>query len=243
MIARALALTLLLSAGGAGACPAPQPGLLFHSCWGSARAALRLLPEAPPEPAALTVTGAYTGTDSRDGDLPNPVGLFVAGGAVVNPTLAPMDGILVIDGAGRLTLNHRREVPLGERVFDLRATDERRLFAQAAAKSGLSVMQSHLLIDAGRLDLRPVEGAPAARRRILFTDAYGYGVWQSAAALTLYEATRRLAAAHAPDRALNLDMGSFDYCLRAADGETAPCGLRAAEDFDRLSNLLQFSFD
>ncbi len=239
----ALALAALLAAAGGGAsaaCPPLSETLLLHSCHGGARAGLLLLPDEPlPEDGpALLVTGAYTGTEARASGAPKPVGLFVDGGRVVNPNLARMDGILLIDAAGRLALHHRARVPLGGAAHDLRDPAARARFARAAAAAGLSVMQSHLLIVEGRLDVRPREGAPLAPRRILFTDGQGFGLWQSAEPMTLHAAAAALAAAHAPEMALNLDMGSHDYCWRLLAGRAERCGLVGRTDLARFSNLL-----
>ena len=41
--------------------------------------------------------------------------------------------------------------------------------------------------------------------------------------------------------ALNLDMGSFDYCVRRTTGGTDPCGVLGVGDTAKLSNLLRLS--
>jgi hypothetical protein len=242
--AAALLLALALASAQTRACPPPAPELLLHSCRTEARARAILLPEDPlPEPArpALVVTGAYTATDARAGGLAKPVGLFVHGGEVVNPNLARMDGILVIEPeTGALRLHHRARVPLRAETFDLRELGERRAFAEAARRAGLSVLQSHLLVVDGRVDAQPVEGAPSAVRRLLFTDGAGYGLWQSPRPMTLHEAAEALAAAHAPRMALNLDMGGHDYCWRLAPDGARSCGLLGRGETGALSNLLAF---
>ena len=94
-----------LISGQALACPPPSDKLLFHSCWGQGRLAVYLLPEDLPLPAVappgrrLAVTGTYTARDSRGDGRPKPVGLFVHGGAVINPNLGRMDGVLMVDPA------------------------------------------------------------------------------------------------------------------------------------------------
>lgn len=236
---------LTLAARSAAACPEPGAGLLFHSCWGEARVALLLLPDdlplaAPPaEGLRLIVTGAYTGTGTRTQGAPMPVGLFLRRGELVNRNLGRMDGVLLIDPAdGGLQLQHRTRVELDGRSFDLRDIDQRHAFADAAARRGLSVMQSHLLIDGGELDVQPQEGAPVYVRRFLFTDAHGFGVWQSPAPMTLRDAAEAVAAALAPRMVLNLDMGSYDFCRRAEAGTETNCGGLVTEGMGKLSNLL-----
>jgi len=226
----------------ANACPEPGRALLFHSCQGPSEAAILLLPEETPDAAApqdgIAVTGAYTAREPREDGKPAPVGLFVDGGTVVTPHLAPMDGILLIDAEGRPSLHHRRAVSFAGRVHDLADLAERRGFAEEASRAGASVMQSHLVIVDGVVDVRPREDAPRFVRRMLFTDAEGYGLWQSPEPMTLHEAAERLAVEHSPAMALNLDMGSFDYCRLALAGTPRRCGLRSGAETAGLSNLL-----
>ncbi|MFQ5564839.1 MAG: hypothetical protein ACE5EU_00530 [Paracoccaceae bacterium] len=245
----AFLLTTLI-AGQAIACPEPSRALLFHSCWGTARAELRLLPEELPLPEAgatsrrLIVTGAYTARDIRGDGLPKPVGLFVHGGAVINPNLGRMDGLLLVDPtSGGPELYHRSRVPLGGRDYDLTVLDQRRAFVAEASAHGLSVLQSHLLIVDGQVDVRPQEDAPVFVRRMLFADAAGFGIYQTRWPKSLHDAARELAEASAPRMALNLDMGSYDYCQRAEDGVESGCGDLDRDDTGKLSNLLVLTLE
>jgi len=255
MIRRLAALLALATGLGlstpAGACPEPNANLLFHSCWaGRAHARLLLLPEELPLPGAgglpdglrVTVTGAYTGTERRAGGAPNPVGLFVNEGHVVNRNLGRMDGVLIIDPAdGEPRLHHREHVRMGEHAYNLTELAQRRAFLGRAADLGLSVMQSHLLVVDGRVDVRPQEGAPVFLRRMLFTDALGFGLYQTRWPVTLHDAAQDIVSALAPDMVLNLDMGSFDFCRRVEAGLEASCGSLRLEDIGKLSNLLVLS--
>ena len=114
----------------------------------------------------LTVTGAYTGTGMREGDRPKPVGVFLRDGDVASREFGRMDGLLIVapDGSARIALASAAE--LEGRRHDLTDLDGRRAFLEAASESGASVLQSHLLIRDGALDLRPVEDAPLAVRRV-----------------------------------------------------------------------------
>jgi len=243
-VIRWLALALGLVCGGAWACPPPSDTLLFHSCWGDARAELILLPDEPlpAVPAGarrhLVVTGAYTGKDARPGGAPKPVGLFVDGGQVINPNRARMDGVLFLPAEGPPSLHHGERVRVAGKTWTLSDAAQRLAFARTAAQAGASVLQSHLLIIEGAADVRPTLTAPRYRRRIWFTDAHGWGVWQSAEPLTLYTATARLRTALSPRMALNLDMGSFDYCRLTLAGTPTRCGLRSGAETAGLSNLL-----
>lgn len=233
-----LAAAILAAPVGAAACLAPDPMVIWSAC-AEPRAALLLLPEdAGDTPAeALDVTGAYTATDARAGGRPKPVGLFLRAGEIVGREYARFDGLLLIDAAGRPSIRHRRRAEIGGRRFDLDDAEARAAFLAAAAAAGASLLQSHLLIAEGEVDAKPLADAPRFRRRILFETAEGaFGLWDSGlAALTLNEAAEMLAARHRPRMALNLDMGSYDFCR---DGPRL-CGLLGAAETGKLSNLLR----
>jgi hypothetical protein len=241
-----LAIAALLAAP-AGACPQPGERLLFHSCHAASTIELLLLPEeaaalatAPPG-TTLDVTGGYTGTDTRGDGHPNPVGLFVDNGRVVSPNLARMDGILVIDGEGQPHIYQSTQVPLRGGVADLTDPDQRLDFADWASEHRISVLQSHLLIVDGRLDVRPQLDAPKARRRMLFLDRHGWGIYQTTEAQTLFDAGFVLQRRHRASMAINLDMGSFDYCVIRRDGMQENCGVVGSSETTKLSNVLRLS--
>lgn len=224
-------------------CSSSDDTLIWSACGDAAKLELRLLPEefGDPPSGSLDVTGVYTAEDLRGEGLPKPVGLFVRGGEVVSREYVRFDGVLLIDPNGKPALNHRFRTKLGEAVFDLEDPEGRSAFLAMAAAEGYSVAQSHLLIVDGAIDAFPQVGAPAFRRRILFQTADGsYGVYDSTPrVLTLAEATEDVAARFAPVMAINLDMGSFDYCYRGAKR----CGALSKAGAAKLSNVLRFSSD
>lgn len=254
---RALTLRLVLPlclglgapAHAVGACPdAAALGVLFSSCGGDARATALLLPEdlsalAPAQPG-LVVTGAYTGAEKREGGMPKPVGLFIRAGEIVSREFAPMDGVLLIDAEGRPELYHREAVAFGPRVWRLDDREERAAFIAAAEAAGASVAQSHLIVVDGAADVAGRENAPRFRRRAFVTHPDGWwGIWDSGARrLTLREAALEIERALGADMALNLDMGSYDYCVAvSAEGAAEICGALGAGQTARLSNLLAVS--
>jgi hypothetical protein len=234
-------------------CPPPSENLLFMSCWGdSARLDLALLPEdvadigaqlSPGVSLRLIITGAYTGTMPREDGKPKPVGLFLRDGQVVSREYGRMDGLLI--GGGKPHLFHAERFSLDGHQANLDRPTDRAEFLEHAARARLSALQSHLVIDRGQVDVRPRDGAPSFRRRMLFTRLDGsWGVFDTAAnRLTLHEATQALANAHAPWMALNLDMGGFDYCQRATPEGVTPCGALPAQATGKLSNLLILSLE
>ncbi len=150
-----------------------------------------------------------------------------------------MDGILVIGREGQPQIYQSTHVPLRDGAADLTDPDQRLDFADWASEQGLSVLQSHLLIIDGRLDVRPQIDAPTARRRILFTDRHGWGIYQTTDAQTLFDAGYELQQRLHPNMAINLDMGSFDYCVAARNGAQEGCGVVGAGDTAKLSNVLR----
>ncbi len=226
------------------ACPTGIPGLIFHSCWAEASAEVLLLPEeaarVPEGVTSITVTGAYTGKDAREDGLPNPVGLFIDGGQIVNPTLARMDGVLLVQD-GQPSIHHRERVAFEGIRWDLTDVETRQEFAEAARDKGASVAQSHLLLTDGALDVREQEDAPVAVRRLMFTDEHGFGLYQTALPVTLFTAAASIGETLSPTMVLNLDMGSFDYCIQSAADEITNCGVLAVEDTTKLSNLLRLT--
>ncbi len=213
-------LLLALAAGPGLACEAP--GVLFFDA--DPRVQIVLLPEDAVPEGGISVTGTYTATEPRAGDKPLPVGFFARSGEVVSQIGARVDGVLMIED-GHATITRRDRTGLD-------TSEGRAAMAGRAGQEGLSILQTHLLIDGGELDLRPVEDAPSFTRRLLFQTGSGLGLWQSAGPVTLHTAAASLRAACAPDMALNLDMGSYDFCV--SEGES--CGLLT--DTARLSNLI-----
>ena len=249
--ARLLAALLLATPLAAAGAAAPEgEGVLAAACPGPGALDLLLLPEEAgaldAAEAALTVTGAYTATDTRDEAKPKPVGLFVHRGRAVSLEYGRMDGLLVIEADGAARIVAAPAARVGEAEHDLTDPEGRRAFVAAAKAAGASALQSQLLIRDGELDLRPVDDAPRAIRRILFQSEDGaLAIWQSGArALTLHAAAEELARLHAPVMAMNLDMGSYDFCERTgpetgSGGASYSCGFLDRQGVERLSNLIR----
>lgn len=230
------------SAGTPGVCGAEADAdLLWSNCDGEGRAALLLLPEdaglTPDD--ALDVTGVYTATDRREEGKPKPVGLFVRRGEIVSREYARFDGVLLIDRDGAPRILHRRRAEFGGKTYDLDEAEARQEFVAAVAGAGASVSQSHLLIVDGEVDAFDRDGAaPRFRRRILLQAREGEtAIYDSSPRpLTLAEAAEEVKARYAPAMAINLDMGSYDFCRM---GQTS-CGLLSYADTGKLSNIIRF---
>ncbi len=186
----------------------------------------------------MDVTGGYTATDRRAENRAKPVGLFVRDGEIISREYVRFDGVLTIT-EGAPSLHHRRRIVFAGQSYDLENASDRGAFLSSAIATGSAVMQSHLLIVDGEVDTAPIDGAPRFRRRILFQMEDGeFGVFDSSPRmLTLNEATEEVAARFTPSMALNLDMGSYDFCRR---GDSL-CGALGPQSTGKLSNLLRFT--
>ncbi|MEM7270642.1 MAG: hypothetical protein AAF401_15490 [Pseudomonadota bacterium] len=221
----------------AGLCDMDDETLLWSSC-DDPRIHLRLMPEdAGPTPEnALDVTGAYTATDNRKNGAPKPVGLFVRNGEIISREYVRFDGLLTVSSEGKPKLHYRRAVAADDMRLDLENPDQRKLVLERMEQSGGSLLQSHLLIIAGKVDTAPIAGAPLFTRRILFETYEGHlGLYQSPFPLTLDLAARDVARRFNPKMALNLDMGSYDYCRKGA----SQCGVLTDGETAKLSNLIR----
>jgi len=150
--------------------------------------------------------------------------------------------LMLIEPDGALSLHHVARVRYRNSLSNLRDKAQRRAFVARAKQTGLSAIQSHMLITDGALDVRPVEGAPRFRRRVVFSYEDGrYGIFDSGSrALSLYEAGAEIQADYDPKMAFNLDMGSYDYCLLMKDGHKNDCGTLSRSATAKLSNVLVF---
>ncbi|MGB0508057.1 MAG: hypothetical protein ACPGGK_17865, partial [Pikeienuella sp.] len=173
------------------------------------------------------------------GGKPKPVGLMVRNGQIINREYVRFDGVLTIDVRNRAQIQYRRAVSFGGGLFDLNDGGERRAFLNTAARENASIIQSHLLILNGEVDVAQLASAPRFRRRIMFQTAEGHtGVFDSSPrSLTLYEAAVEVAETFAPEMALNLDMGSYDFCRRGSQ----LCGYLSVSDAAKLSNIIRLS--
>jgi hypothetical protein len=217
-------------------CPVSS-SVLVHSCKEDTSVRLRILPDEDVQDNAhiLTVAGTYS-----SGDRFGIEGLVIKAGKMVSSRYQNWDGVLVIDTSGIPRLFHAKNVKLDAQLFDLKHKISRMKFVELAKEAGVTVMQSHLLISNGTLDLKDVEDAPKFKRRLLVTFADGsFGIWETMKPETLYAAAYQVQKELNPKMALNLDMGAYDYCLSGPHGAEKDCG-RLIVSADKLTNLLEF---
>lgn len=214
------------------------PSVLIHSCQTDMQVHLRVLPDEAQTNSRhlLTVAGTYS-----SGDRFGIEGLVIKDGKIISSRYQNWDGVLIIDKKGVPDLFHAGDVALVGEGYNLKEKPQRDVFVAKAKELGVAVLQSHLLINDGRLDLKDVADAPKFKRRMLVTMNDGsFAVWESAQAETLYDAAHRVQQELNPKMALNLDMGAYDYCVSGPEGAQKNCG-RLIVSEDKLTNLLAFT--
>ena len=190
----------------------------------------------PPEGAErLSITGTYTSAEQ-----PIPVGFVLRDGLATTRQPGGPDGLLLIDADGRASIHDISRVAWSGAVYNLRDSGENAPFLEIAAAQRLTAIQTHLLINDGALDLRDIAGAPRFRRRLLFETQDGeLGVYDTGARMmTLYDAAVALQEAAWPRMALNLDMGTFDFCERLSANGVERCGYLRRSGLDKLTNVI-----
>lgn len=231
-----------LTAGASAACQLENT--LFSACDGAIKAKLVVLPRSL-DPGLdgnrrITVTGTYS-----SGDRYGIEGLALEQGQIVSSRFQKWDGGLLIDANGTPKLVNVAQVSWLNKDFNLKDTQSRRNFLVQAKAMGASFIQSHLLISDGVLDTRQLENAPRFQRRILYSNLEGQlSLFDSGTrSLTLFEAARELHTEHDAHMALNLDMGSYDFCQIETEDEKQNCGTLVSASDSRLTNLLQFTIE
>lgn len=213
--------------------------LLIASCNNPLSVKLRVLPDdtEPDSTHLLTVAGTYSSADRFGVE-----GLAIKNGEIISRRYQNWDGVLIITDDGLPRVFHAEDINIESEKYNLKEKSSREAFLKNATKNKFSVLQSHLLIRNKMLDLEDVENAPRFKRRLLvILEDESFGIWETRAPETLYEAARQLQDDLNPKMALNLDMGAYDYCFLGPVGVQIDCGnLNVSED--KLTNLLEFSY-
>ncbi len=186
----------------------------------------------------LLITGTYSSPEGK------VEGLVINKGEIVRSGVYPWDGLLTVNNAGKISLANVNEVELAGNRLNLRANkSDRKAFFKHAGATKLSAIQSHLLVTEGQVDVKQREEAKAFRRRVIIEDFEGrISVYDSTPQrITLYQAARISKEMYGARFAINLDMGTYDFCFRKLPGKDgSSCGL--ISDTSKLTNLLKFSF-
>lgn len=214
------------------------PNILVHSCQGAVDVRLDILPNgtAKSNNHLLTVTGAYSSADRFGIE-----GLVIQGGKMVSRRYKNWDGVLLVDANGKPEVFHASAVRIADITYNLKDKSDRDAFVPKAQEAGLAVIQSHLLITNGKLDLEDIDGAPRFIRRLFVQQVDGsFGIWETAMPETLYDAALLVQEELNPQMAFNLDMGAYNYCISGPVEAQKDCGQLLASK-DSLTNVLIFS--
>ncbi|MGH6816778.1 MAG: hypothetical protein ACREC6_13855 [Hyphomicrobiaceae bacterium] len=218
-----------------------DPNILFHSKGHSYRAAIDFPigrntqdPYAPPA-ADLLITGTYTTPDKM------PTGLAVDGNRIISSMLQPWDGLIVVRNDGRIFLKDIERFEFDWEPLDLRRSLEHyQKLLRTAAERGWTMVQSHLLIRQEAVIVKNAPGLPKFQRRMILQDRNGaIAIYDSRdRQLTLFEASEEVVRKYAPQLAINLDMGVYDFCRRRGTGGLIEkCGF--LDDTVKLTNLIR----
>lgn len=208
--------------------------ILFYSCDKQAVILLKFHPLELSHKTnnILSVTGAYS-----SGDRFGVEGLAFDGKRLVSSRFQNWDGIFLVSPNGVPHIFNSKKVNLWKKNFDLTLKNDRKKFIEIAQSKNWSMIQSHLLISNGNLDLYEIENARRYIRRMFFIKQTGWGVYQTKTASTLYEAAIEIKSLINPDMVINLDMGTYNYCQRSTDLGPKACG-ELLTNSKNLTNLI-----
>lgn len=202
----------------------PRLKQAFHSLAGSSEHTERVV-----------VSGTYTSPFNM------PVGLAIDQGNVVNPALQKWDGLLIINGSGQVFIVHVDDVQYDFRNFHLRTSySDYIAFIELAKRNRFSVIQSHLLINHGEILIKDDPKQQRFRRRVIFQTAdQGVYIYDSfdQQPLTLFETATLLKDRYKAVKALNVDIGVYNYCV-IYSGKTMLKNYSHLQKGVVLSNLL-----
>ncbi len=156
----------------------------------------------------LIVTGGYTSP------LKIPAGLAINKGKIINPALQKWDGFLIIDSDGKIHIADVNQINYQFRQFNLhKSYEDYRYFLKIASREKLTVIQSHLLINQGKILTTEGKNSKIFRRRVVFGTADGgIHVYDSLEqVITLHALAKTLKEQYDAQIALNLDMGIYNY--------------------------------
>lgn len=185
----------------------------------------------------LEITGTYTSPYDY------PTGLFIQEGKIINPIMQSWDGLLVVDRNGRLNLMNLNEFQYGFRTYKIKERQEDYLdFLKFASDDKISVMQSHLILNNGEIDVS--NNKRLFKRRAVVSDKSGeIFVYDSLnKSISLFDLATILKEKYDALYAINLDMGAFNYCSFIKNGiQTKDCGDLSKDT--RLSNIIVFDYN
>ena len=208
--------------------------VIFHSCDTPANITLKFYPLELKRDRRdiLSVTGAYS-----SGDRFGVEGLAFKAARLVSLRFQSWDGALLISPNGNPQIHNVENIHFLGHTYNLRISSDRRIFIRKAQDGGWSMIQSHLLITDSVLDLLVIPNARRFIRRMFFTDLKGWGIYETKAAVTLYEAALEIQKNINPLMVMNLDMGAYNYCQVNNNSNFDSCG-ELLINHKNLTNLI-----
>jgi len=157
----------------------------------------------------MEVTGTYTSAYHW------PTGLAVNNGQVINPAIQGWDGLLVIDQNGKMYIKNIKTLSYQFRNFRITENHSDYIdFLTIAEKEKLTIIQSHLLVNNGKLQMEKQSNRKFRRRALFQTCNGSISVYDSInKQITLWEMANMLIQKYNATEVLNLDMGPFNYCV------------------------------
>ena len=186
----------------------------------------------------LEMTGTYTSS------FQHPTGLFAIDGEVINPVLQSWVGLVIIDSEGKVQVKDINMLEYQFRHFDIQHSYQDYLdFLDLVNDLKLSLLQSHLIVKHGEIDVSP-DNTKRFRRRVIFQDASSaVSIYDSFERhLTLYETAEILVKEYQAVNAVNLDMGPYGYCARYENEERVRLYGGKGKGI-QLSNIMIFNYN
>jgi len=178
----------------------------------------------------LSCTGAYTSSFKR------PVGLFSENGKILNPAIRSWTGLLVVKNGIAKILNAKK-IDIGFKKLNIvESIKDLKEFLEWIENNNLSVLQSHMIVNNGKIQTHRKK---LFKRRVIFEDKYGVlHIYDSGnKKISLFDLAQLLVTKYHAQKAINLDMGTFNYAYSYSDGITKKIGL--IDNPKILSNIIE----
>ncbi len=191
------------------------------------------------------------------------VGLTIDAGVLVNATLEPFDGLVIVYETGGVVLSNLDEanltvvgnpVPQGKKLDIRNSTTDLELFIEWAKNQRATVFQTHLLVHRNKLAIAPNAPTPPRERRFLAVGTVRgelvHAIVNSGSSnATLYEASKRTLEFLQSFRTMNvmfminLDPGAQDvFQLYDEHGVKSPF-IQGPIPLEKAANILAYYFE
>jgi hypothetical protein len=188
--------------------------------------------EASDKKFLFTFTGAYTSSFKR------PVGIFSVDGKILNPAIRNWDGLLLVkDGVAQII--DARNINIGFKKLNvLNSIKDLRTFFRWIRENDLSILQSHMIVNNGKIAVKNIKSRLFSRRAIFEDEDGTLHVYDSQEKkMSLFKLSEILVNKYKAIKAINLDVGTYDYAYKHIDGTTSKLGL--LDKVDLLSNIIE----